>query len=116
MLAAQKRMIQRLGKPVTVRNATGGGGRTLPEYEADGEIAMIKERRGMPRTLTDSDGSETEVSIELRCVPDGADPELSPAGEGSQPTLLDHPEGTTYRLLDTHVEDGGVVVLSVVED
>ena len=42
---------------------------------------------------------------------------LRPAGSADgYPTLLEHPTGAEYRLLDMHEEDGGVTVLTVVED
>jgi hypothetical protein len=69
----------------------------------------------MPQTATDSDGTEVETDLELRAVPDGVT--FRPAGsDDGYPTKLQHPNGTTYRLLDTHEEDGGVTALTVVED
>jgi len=109
------RMIQSQGQAYTVRNASGGGGRSTPSYSETGTVTAVLESRGMPQTATDTDGTEVETDLELRVVDDGVT--LVPAGSGEgYPALLDGPNGRTYRLLDTYVDDGGVTVLTVVTD
>lgn len=110
------RMIKRQGRQYTVKNADGSGGRSTPSYEPDGTLRGVLESRGMPQTATDSDGTEVETDLEIRSVPDD-ETTLRPAGSADgYPTLLKHPTGAEYRLLDRHEEDGGVTVLTVVED
>lgn len=109
-------MIQSRGREYQLRNASGGGGRDIPSYNDDGTLTGVLESRGMPQTATNSDGTEVETDLEIRAVPDDGTT-LRPAGSADgYPTLLDHPTGPTYRLLKTVPEDGGVTVLTVVED
>lgn len=117
MLGPIARMIQSQGVEYQVRNdTTDGGGRSTPSYSDDGTFIGVLESRGMPQTATDSDGTEVETDLEIRSVPD-ADVDLIPAGSAEgYPTLLDHPDGRTYRLLDRYTEDGGVTVLTVVSE
>lgn len=117
MLGPIARMIQSQGVEYDVRNSTGaGGGRSTPDYSADGTVVGVLESRGMPQTATDSDGTEVETDLEIRSVPDD-DVDLIPAGSADgHPTLLDHPDGRTYRLLDRYTEDSGVTVLTVVSE
>ncbi|WP_226041569.1 hypothetical protein [Natrinema sp. DC36] len=110
------RMIQSQGKEYQLQNASGGGGRDTPSYSDDGTIVGVLESRGMPQTATNSDGTDVETDLEVRAVPDDGTT-LRPAGSADgYPTLLQHPTGAEYRLLDMHEEDGGVTVLTVVED
>lgn len=110
------RMIRSQGATYQVRNADGGGPRDSPEYVDNGDVVGVIESRGMPQKATDSDGSEVETDLEIRSVPDDG-VTLRPAGDADgYPSLLVHPNGRTYRLLDEHVEDGGVSVLTVVRD
>ena len=110
------RLIQSQGKEYQLQNASGGGGRDTPSYSAGGAIVGVLERRGRPQTATDSSGTEVETDLEIRAVPDDGT-QLRPAGSNDgYPTLLEHPTGAEYRLLDVHEEDGGVTVLTVVED
>jgi hypothetical protein len=117
MPGATRRLIQQAGTDYTVRNATGGGGgRDIPSYQDDGTLRATIERRGLPRTVTDSAGEEVEADLELRAVPDD-DVTIQAAGTADgYPTLLVHPDGQTYRVVDHHTEDGGVTVLTVVRD
>ena len=119
MLGPIARMIQSQGVEYTVRNATGvGGGRSTPDYAPDDTIVGVLERRTSAgaRTATDSDGTEVETDLEIRAVPDD-DVDLIPAGSADgYPSLLDHPSGQTYRLLDTYPEDSGVTALTVVTE
>ena len=119
MLGPIARMIRSQGNEFDVRNAEGdGGGRSTPSYAADGMIVGVLERRTSAgaRTATDSDGTEVETDLEIRAVPDDG-VTLIPAGSADgYPTLLDHPSGQTYRLLDTYPEDSGVTALTVVTE
>lgn len=118
MLGPIQRLIQAEGQEYQLRNATGGGGRDTPSYGDDGTLVGVLERRGMSgaRTATDSDGTEVETDLEIRAAPDGTTT-LRPAGSADgYPTKLVHPNGTTYRLLDTHEEDGGVTVLTILTE
>ena len=117
MLGAIARLIQSQGKEYQLQNASGGGGRDTPSYSAGGAIVGVLERRGRPQTATDSSGTEVETDLEIRAVPDD-ETMLRPAGSADgYPTLLEHPTLLAeYRLLDVHEEDGGVTVLTVVED
>ncbi|WP_137288629.1 hypothetical protein [Natronorubrum halophilum] len=109
------RMILSQGKEYQLRNASGGGGRNTPSYSDDGTITGVLESRGMPQTATDSSGTEVETDLEIRAVPEEAT--LRPAGSADgYPTLLKHPTGAEYRLLDKYLEDAGVTVLTVMED
>jgi len=110
------RLIQSQGREYQLQNASGGGGRDTPSYSDAGAIVGVLERRGRPQTATDSSGTEVETDLEIRAVPDDGT-QLRPAGSNDgYPTLLEHPTGAEYRLLDVHEEDGGVTVLTVVED
>ena len=116
MHGAIARLIQSQGKEYQLQNASGGGGRDTPSYSDGGTIVGVLERRGRPQTATDSSGTEVETDLEIRAVPDDGT-QLRPAGSNDgYPTLLEHPTGAEYRLLDMHEEDGGVTVLTVVED
>jgi hypothetical protein len=116
-MGAPHRLIQSVGETYTVRNASGGaGGRDRPNYSDDGTLVGVIERRGLSRTLADSAGEEIDADLELRAVPDDG-VSITPAGQtDSYPTKLVGPNDTTYRVLDSHVEDGGVTVLTVVLD
>jgi len=110
------RLIQSQGREYQLQNASGGGVRDTPSYSDGGTIVGVLERRGRPQTATDSSGTEVETDLEIRAVPDDGT-QLRPAGSNDgYPTLLEHPTGAEYRLLDMHEEDGGVTVLTVVED
>lgn len=112
-----QRQIQQRGRTYTVRNATGGsGGRDTPDYSDDGSLQGVLERRGMPRTTTDSNGEDVEADLEVRAVVDSGTT-IQPAGTANgYPTKLVHPDGPTYRVLDNQPEDSGVTVLTVVTD
>lgn len=115
MVGPAARLIQSQGKEYQLRNASGGGGRSTPDYSPDGTLVGVLDRSGMPQTVTLSDGTEVETDLEIRAVPGGQT--LRPAGDADgYPTYLDHPNGSEYRLVDVHEEDGGVSVLTVVED
>ena len=116
MHGAIARLIKSRGKEYQLQNASGGGGRDTPSYSDGGTIVGVLERRGRPQTATDSSGTEVETDLEIRAVPDDGT-QLRPAGSNDgYPTLLEHPTGAEYRLLGVHEEDGGVTVLTVVED
>lgn len=117
MHGAIARLIKSRGKEYQIQNASGGGGRDTPSYSDDvAYLFGVLERRGRPQTATDSSGTEVETDLEIRAVPDD-ETMLRPAGSADgYPTLLEHPTGAEYRLLDVHEEDGGVTVLTVVED
>ena len=116
MTGPARRLIRSWGRTYTVQNATGGSGRSVPDYSDDGTLIGVLERRGRPQTATDSDGTDVETDLELRAVTDEATT-LWPAGSNDgHPTLLKHPTGQTYRLLSTHPEDSGVTVLIVVNE
>lgn len=110
-----QRLIARQGEPYTIRNSTGGGDRSLPTYTDDGTLVAVIERRNVPRTLTDSGGTEVKADLELRAVLD-ATTEITPAGASEHPTRLVGPSGRAYRVVDEHIEDSGVTVLRVVAD
>lgn len=111
-----QRLIRKHGATYTVRNATGGaGGRDTPDYADDGtEIVGVLEQRGMARTVTDSNGEDVEADREIRAVID-ASVTIQPAGTADgYPTVLVHPNGQAFRVLDRFPEDSGVDVLAVV--
>jgi hypothetical protein len=110
-----QRLIQKQGSEYHVRNASGGGGRDTPSYGDDGTLVAVLEQRGTPQTVQNSDGTEVEADLELRAVPDGATLREAGSADG-YPTKLVHPQGQTYRLLATFVEDSCVTVLTVVRD
>jgi hypothetical protein len=115
MTGAIRRLIARQGRTYTVRNASGGSGRGGGDYQDDGELVAVLERRGRPRTFSDSAGEDIDADLELRAV-GTEDVTIRPAGDaGEYPTVLVHPSGQTYRVVDDHVEDGGVHVLAVVQ-
>lgn len=113
-----RKIIDKIGKPVDVINPTGGGGRTFPtEGAPDGTVRMVIEQRGTSRTITDSSGTDHEVDIEFRAVPDDTAPDISGPGEDEgQETILDHPDAGRFRVVRTHVEDADVLVINAVED
>jgi len=110
-----QRLIQKQGVKYQVRNAGGGGGRDTPSYGDDGTLVGVLEQRGIPQTVTDSDGTEVESDLELRTLPDNVTLREAGSADG-YPTKLVHPSGQTYRLLATFPEDSGVTVLTVVRD
>lgn len=114
MQGPSQRLIQKFGKEYTIRNATGGGDRDLPTYSDDGTLTGVLERRGRPRTVTDSAGTELEADLEIRAIVESSTTIESAAATDSYPTKLVHPNGTTYRVIQDHEEDGGVTVLPVV--
>lgn len=117
MAGAIRRLITQQGREYTVRNATGGGGgRDTPSYDDDGTLRAVVERRGIPKTFTNSAGEDVEADLELRAVPDDG-VTIQPAGAADgYPTKLIHPDGRVYRVVDDHPEDGGVTVLTVVRE
>ena len=115
MHGAIHRMIQSQGREYTIRNASGGGGRDTPSYSDDGTLVAVLERRGLPRTVTDSDGTEVKADIEIRTVPGDAVTIRQAGSADGYPTKLAGPTAT-YRVLHKHVEDSDVTVLTVVED
>ena len=110
-----QRLIRSHGVEYQLRNASGGGGRDTPDYSDDGTLVGVLEQRGMPRTATDSAGTEVESDLEIRAVVDGQTLREAGSADG-YPTKLVHPDGQTYRLLATFPEDSGVTVLTVVRD
>lgn len=111
-----KRIIERVGKPVGVINSTGGGGRTMPTEGAPETVRMVIEQRGMARTITDSSGTEHQVDIEFRAVPDDDAPEIHGAISGETATILDHPDAGRFRVLQTFVEDVDVLVINAAQE
>lgn len=116
MQGPAQRLIKKQGKDYTIRNATGGGDRDLPSYSDDGTLTAVLERRGRPRTVTDSAGTELEADLEIRAIVGSSTTIKTADDTDSYPTRLIHPNGTTYRVLQQHEEDGGVTVLPVVVD
>lgn len=132
MRGAAKRMIRKLGQPIDVYNAAGGGGgRMMTDYdfdlEPDGTVRMIFEQRSQSRTVTNSSGSEVESDLEFRCVisdvgyddeygdESTGDPQIITAGDGAA-TILEDPNGNRFRVLEAFLEHSGVLALAVVED
>jgi hypothetical protein len=114
---AVRRLITQQGAEYTVRNASGGGGgRDTPDYSDDGTLRAVLERRGLPRTVTDSAGEDIETDLELRAVPDDGVAIQSAGVADGYPTKLVHPDGPVYRVVDDHPEDGGVRILTVVRE
>lgn len=112
-----QRLIQSQGSAYNVMNATGGGGRDTPSYSFDVQLVGVLERRGRPRTVTDSSGTEIGADLEIRTVPvDGTTLREAGSADGYPTKLVGGRAGKTYRVLHKHVEDGGVTVLTVVED
>lgn len=115
MKGPAQRLILKAGTEYNVLNSDGGGGRDTSSYSKTGTIIGILESRGMPRTVTDSDGTEVNADREIRAVVH--DVALREAGSANgYPTKLEHPDGTVYRVLDTLTEDTGVTVITVVRD
>jgi len=117
-MGAVSRLIESEGEDYTIRNATGGGGgRDVPDYSDDGTLTGVLELRSRTaQTTTDSSGEEVETNLIVRAVVDSSTT-IREAGEsGGWPTLLDHPDGQTYRVVAKFSEDSGVTVLSVVRD
>jgi hypothetical protein len=109
-----RRLIESTGKQYTVRNATGGGGREAPSYSDDGTLTGVLEQRSRPTVETDSAGEDVESDLEIRAIVDD-NTTITPAGSaGAYPTLLIHPDGHEYRVVDEFPEDSGVTVLSVI--
>jgi len=111
-----QRMIAKQGAEYTVQNATGGGGRDTPDYSDDGTVVGVLEQRGMPRTVTDSSGTDIESDLEIRSLPDDSVTIREAGSADGYPTNLVHPQGQTYRVLASFPEDSGVTVLTVVRD
>lgn len=117
MKGAILRLIKKHGLEYDVLNAADTGGRELPDYQKDGTIKAVLERRGTPRTVTDTDGTDAETDLEVRAIVEDSDPDINAASAtDSHPTLLEHPNGRQYRVLHSHDEDGPVSVMSVMED
>jgi len=116
MKGAERRMIKSSGKEYTIRNASGtSGGRDIPNYTDDGTLWGVLGSTS-PSATTDSAGTEIEADLEIRAVYDTSSTTIRGVGESGQPSKLVHPNGTVYRVLDHHDEDGGVTVLSVARE
>jgi len=116
MKGAASRLIRQRGREYTVENASGGDGRDVPTYSPDGTIVGVLERRGMPRTMTDSAGEEIQTDTELRAVVDDG-VTIQPAGTADgYPSKLIHPNGNEYRAIQSHPEDSGVTVIALIRD
>lgn len=111
-----QRLIQSHGSEYQLRNASGGGGRDIPNYSDDGTLVGVLEQRGMPRTVSDSAGEDVEADLEIRAVTDDSTTLREAGSADGYPTKLVHPSGQTYRLLATFPEDSNVTVLTVVRD
>jgi len=113
-MGAVARLISSEGKEYTVRNASGGGGRDTPDYSDDGTLVGVMERRSRTaQTAKASSGEEIETNLEIRAV--DITPTIREAGEsGGYPSRLAHPSGQTFEVVESHPEDSGVTVLSVV--
>jgi hypothetical protein len=116
MKGPANRLIRSQGVEYTVRNADGGGGRDTPDYSDDGTVVGVLEQRGMPRTATDSSGTDVESDLEIRVIPDDSVLIREAGSADGYPTKLVHPQGQIYRVLATTPEDSGVTVLMVVRD
>jgi len=114
MKGAERQVIKQLGKSYTVRNASGGGGRDVPNYSDDGSLTGVLEQRSRPMTQTLSSGETVETDLEVRSV--DPTPSIVGQGETDYPTKLVHPNGRTFEVVDTFDEDGGVTVITVVSD
>lgn len=109
-----QRLIKAQGTDYTIRNASGGGGRDVPNYSDDGTLRGVLEERGQPTTMRDSSGEEVESALQIRAVYDSSTTTIREAGSsGGYPTRLEHPDGFTYEVLAIHPEDSGVTVLTV---
>ena len=80
-----QRLITSRGKEYTVRNASGGGGRSSPDYSDDGTLTGVLERRTRPTVETLSSGEAVESELEIRAVDVG--PTI--VGGRDAPTLAD---------------------------
>jgi hypothetical protein len=111
------RLIKRLGSTYTVRNSTSGsGGRDTLSYSDDGTLVGVIEQRGRGRTMTDSGGEDVEADLEIRAVLDSG-VTINPAGVADgYPSILVHPNGREFRVVDHFAEDSGVDVLTVVRN
>lgn len=133
MHGAVQRMIKSQGREYTIRNASGGGGRDTPSYSDDGTLRGVLEQRDRPTTVKDSSGEEIVSDLQIRAV--DVDATIRAAGHSDgYPTKLvvkvlqpHYGSGAyaggsysygerVYRVLDEHVEDAGVQVLTVVKD
>lgn len=109
-------LIAEEGKEYDVLTASDAEGRDIPSYSSAGTLMGVLERRGRPRTVTTSAGEEVDVDTEIRTTNEN-DISIMPTGtRDSHPAKLKHPNGTEYRVVDTHPEDGAVTVISVVRD
>lgn len=116
MRGPARRLILAQGREYTVRNTpegAGGGGRDTPTYSDDGSVIGVLEQRGMPRTVTDSSGSDIQTDLEIRVVESGGI-SFHGSGETNYPSKLVHPSGQTYTVVASFPEDSGVTVLAVV--
>ena len=107
-------MLQSRGVEYTLRNASGGGGRSSPDYSDDGTLTGALERRTRPTVETLSSGETVESELEIRAVDIG--PTIVGQGNSDYPSKLVHPDGQTFEVVTTHPEDSGVTVMSVVRD
>jgi hypothetical protein len=115
MDAPVRRLIRDRGTRYTVRNAdrdTTRGARDTPSYQDAGTIVGVLQR-GDPRpdVSVDSDGTEIEGELQLRCVDPAGVREAGNAD--GYPTRVRHPDGRTYRVVASYLEDSGVTVLSL---
>lgn len=111
MTGAERRAISASGRDYDVLNPAGNNrGRELPDYEQTGTLTAVVARRTRPQQERQSDGTDAEIDLELRAVVGDA------TVDSGNPTKLRHPNGTVYRVLHEHEEDGGLTVISVVED
>lgn len=114
MQGAIKRLIRSQGNEYIVRNAEAPtGDRETPSYSEAGVVTGVLEQRRMPRVETLSSGEEVETTLEIRVVTDADSPDLVGAGQTEFPSLLEHPDGQTYRVVASFPEDSGVTVLTV---
>ena len=115
MQGPASRLIRSQGRTYTIQNATGGDGRSVPDYSDDGTLVGVLEQRRMPRVATDSAGEDVETDLELRTVNETT--AIQPAGTADEyPSLLVDPNGREYRVINTFSEDGGVTVLTLLRD
>jgi hypothetical protein len=109
-----QRLIKSRGTEYTVRNASGGGGRSSPDYSEDGTLTGVLERRTRPTVETLSSGETVESELEIRAV--DVAPTIVGQGGSDYPSKLVHPDGQTFEVVTSHPEDSGVTVLTVVRD
>lgn len=106
-------MIERLGRPYEVRNADDSGAdRTVETYQQTGTLTAVLETVSGTQVI-DSSGTEVEANSQLRAVPDGQTLREAGADAGSA-TRLVHPDGRAFEIVNEHVDDSGVTVLTVV--